>query len=223
MEKKYNKSRIGETYITNENLGCYSCRVVDGSNKPGYCTIQIGSYTAERTFNNVKKGKIKFPYHPSVYNIGYLGDGCYSCTKDIKVYKIWHHMLERCHDVKLHKKYPTYKNTVIYKEWYNFQNFAEWFYKKSNYKEGWHLDKDLLSIGNKVYSPATCIFIPQALNTFMTNKKLDNTSGCIGVIGRYKNKQIASLQYKLARKKEANKWKEKMKGILPQKVINNIK
>ena len=245
MEKKYSRSHIGEVHRTKENLGSYSCKIIDGSNKPGYCTIQIGNYIAERTFNNVKKGKIKSPYHPSVYNTGYLGGGCYSCTKDAKVYKTWSGMLERCYDPKLHKKYPTYNGITVCKEWHNFQNFAKWFYEESNYQEGWHLDKDLLSKkDNKKYSPKTCIFIPQALNSFMTNTKLDNTSGCTGVsfdskrnrwvaqihknnkytmIGRYKNKSIATLQYKMARKKEADKWKEKMISILPQKAINNIK
>ena len=34
----------------------------------------------------------------------------------------------------------------------------EWFDK--NYIEGWHLDKDLIVKGNKVYSPTTCMLPP---------------------------------------------------------------
>lgn len=31
------------------------------------------------------------------------------------------------------------------------------------------MDKDMLAAGSKIYSPATCIFIPQWLNKFMTS------------------------------------------------------
>ena len=33
------------------------------------------------------------------------------------------------------------------------------------------MDKDVLADGSKVYSPATCVFIPQWLNKFMTSFK----------------------------------------------------
>ena len=161
-----------------------------------------------------------------------------------QAYTIWHSMLQRSYDSNYHKKEPTYKSVVVYEEWHNFQNFAEWFYTKSDYQEGWHLDKDLLSTDNKIYSQATCLFIPRKLNNFLANVQLNNTSGYTGVswykptnkwaariyvdekpkhLGYYTNKQIAALMYKLARRKEANKWKEKMQGTLPQKAINGIK
>lgn len=244
MEKKYNRSRIGEEFTTNEG---YTCKVIDGSSKIDYCTIQIDDWISQNYYRHVKNGAIKYPYHPSVFNIGYLGEDIYTSRvnkKPTKAYTIWTNMFRRCYDIKCQERQPTYKGITIDEEWHNFQNFAKWFYEESNYREGWELDKDLLSVDTKVYSPKTCIFIPKVLNSFLANKLSSNKSNEIGVdyikstnkwraqiriegkkvhLGTFKNKQIAALTYKLARKKEANKWKEKMKGTLPQQAINNIK
>ena len=51
-------------------------------------------------------------------------------------------------------------------EWHKFSAFKRWY--AEHYVAGWELDKDLLS-ADKVYSPATCLFIPQWLNKFMTS------------------------------------------------------
>jgi len=237
MEKKYSRSHIGEVHRTKENLGEYTLKIIDGGSKKGYCTILIKGWTTEVQYTNIKAQNIRYPYHRSVCSIGFFGEGEY--TSNSKSYGVWCSMLKRCYSEIHLKNSPTYKGVTVCKEWHNFQNFAKWF--EENYVEGWHLDKDLLSADSKIYSPNTCIFIPQALNSFLSNtSNSSNTSGTIGVlldketnkwkakigrktIGRYKNKKVAALMYKLARKKEANKWKKEMTGILPQHAIESIK
>lgn len=144
--------------------------------------------------------------------------------KNIKSYDCWKDMLKRCYSPREQEKRPTYKDCSVIEEWHLFSNFKKWY--DENYKEGYHLDKDLLYEGNKVYSPITCIFLPRKINNFFSNKQSNNTSGYTGVscdnkakkyeaeisnfetgkkqkLGRFKDPQIASEAYKLARYKNS--------------------
>lgn len=56
-----------------------------------------------------------------------------------------------------------YSDVEVCDEWLIFNNFYSWF-ADQYYEDGWHLDKDLLSIGNRIYSPKTCIMIPPEIN-----------------------------------------------------------
>lgn len=83
-----------------------------------------------------------------------------------KSYVAWKHMLERCYSNNKHNSSPTYINCTVCNEWKSFSNFKQWF--DNNYVEGFELDKDVLVEGNKIYSPDTCRFIPQYLNTLLS-------------------------------------------------------
>lgn len=195
--------------------------------------------------NQMKERRFKNPYLPSVFGIGYLGIGKYHTRANNKptyCYICWKHMMERAYDPKYHIKFPTYTNVTICNDWHNFQNFAEWF--EINYIEGYHLDKDLLQtdITNKIYSPNTCVFIPDFLNYFIKSNLLaSNTSGYTGVtydkpskkwmvtiydynrkvnknLGRYKNIEDAIIVYKKERSKIAEIVKNK---IIDLKLYSN--
>jgi len=241
--KRYSRAHIGKTYTTNEG---YDCEIIDGGSRNHYCTIKIENWITEVCYDSVKKGVIKYPYHPSVHDVGFTGEGKYKAWENrklTKAYILWHGMLRRAYDDKFHESRPTYKDVEVSEEWHNFQNFAKWF--EDNYVEGWHLDKDLLSEGKKVYSSETCIFIPAELNLFLTNNKLTNNSGFTGVsyhkkakkwradinngkgnrlhLGRYNTKEEAGKAYDKKRAEYAKEWQNKMQGILPEKVIEKIK
>ena len=113
---------------------------------------------------------------------GYFGEGKYKSRDEngnkTKCYDTWRHMLTRCYNKKYKEKHPTYNDTTICEEWLCFQNFAEWY--EDNYYEiegeRMHLDKDILFKNNKIYSPETCVFVPQRINELFikTNKLRGN-------------------------------------------------
>ena len=93
-------------------------------------------------------------------------------SKNIWQHKIWHSMLSRCFCEKLKQRSPTYIGVTVCAEWLYFGNFFEWVNKEVGYKGkpvGLHLDKDLMVKGNKVYSPDTCSFVPDAINLLLSS------------------------------------------------------
>ena len=107
---------------------------------------------------SIKKNKTK------IYNVA---TNDLLCIKGDIAHKRWEGILCRCYSDS--EAYKTYKDCSVCEEWLTFSNFKEWFDKY--YIEGWHIDKDILSKGNKVYSPDTCCFVPQEINNFFTSKR----------------------------------------------------
>ena len=93
-----------------------------------------------------------------VYDDPFIGK-----TPQAKYYKVWLSIYFRCYSPRCHQKLPTYMNCSVSKEWIYLSNFREWF--NQNYVEGYHLDKDLLFPGNKVYGPNTCVFVTSNINS----------------------------------------------------------
>ena len=96
-----------------------------------------------------------------------------------KSYLLWRAMMRRCYDEEFLLKHPTYRGCCVCDEWKTFSKFFSWF--KENYVEGYDLDKDLLTKGNKVYSPNTCCFVPHELNGFSCKCNAMRTNLPIGV------------------------------------------
>lgn len=113
---------------------------------------------------NLKKGTVKDRLLPNVCGVGYVGE--VKTPFDTKCYKTWHHMIERCYDLEVQKRSPTYIGCEVSEDWHNYQNFRVFY--EENYIKGYHLDKDLLVVGNKLYSKDTCVFVPQEINCFVT-------------------------------------------------------
>ena len=137
-------------------------------------------------YDHFKEGNIKCPYEPRYYGVGYLGEGEYKVRENGKLHRyyiIWHDMLKRCYDPKVHERHPTYKGCEIENYLLNFQHMGEWI--KDNYYEvpgeQMCLDKDILCKGNKVYSRETCIFVPQRINKLFTKRDNSRGSDPIGV------------------------------------------
>ena len=103
-----------------------------------------------------------------------------------RAYSVWNAMLQRCQKNKTH-----YESVTVDPEWYSFANFHAWW--KENYKEGYHLDKDIMGNG-LLYSADTCIFIPSWLNVFLTLREARRGDCPLGVsYHKAKEKYVASI------------------------------
>ena len=177
--------RVGEVNISNEN---YKMKIVEYNDTHNLLVEFQDEYKAivHTNYQAFKKGEVKNPYHPSVYGVGYYGQGKYKSRENnrkTKIYGYWVNMFQRCYDPYFLDKHPTYRDCIVCNEWHCFQNFAKWY--EDNYyaynEEKMCLDKDILIKGNKVYSPETCIFVPERINSLFVkcDAKRDNLPiGC---------------------------------------------
>lgn len=142
------------------------------------------------SYDHFKSGSVKNPYDRTVFNFGYIGEGKYKSTDT--AYTNWAHMIERCYDPKFLNANPTYRNTVVCDEWLNFQNFAAWYHENYYTIEGCRmsLDKDILVKGNKVYSPQTCVIVPDFINSTFGNIRTTLTGEALE---KHKLKRIARI------------------------------
>lgn len=171
-----------------------------------------------------------------IYGVGLNSKTKYPSTRHGKHtagYRAWRNMLERCYSAKLHFEKPTYLNASMSSDFFDFQDFANWYYNHPYSEIGYDLDKDILIPGNKVYSPDTCCFIPHELNSLLTDSgksrgrypqgvKLDkrsgkftcqiNKNGKIRHIGTFLTCDDAYEAYKLAKeeyvKERALEWRD---------------
>jgi hypothetical protein len=235
--------KIGDIFISNEG---YEMEVLEHFSWYNN-TVKFNDTNQTTLYNiqssHLRTGGISNPYHPSVFGVGFIGIGKYNSVNN-KIYPKWYGMIERGYCKKYKEDHLTYKDVTVCEEWYNFQNFAKWF--EDNWKphmEGWHLDKDILVKGNKVYSPETCCFVPQEINSLLTKSNKLRGELPIGV-GKYKNKYKAYFSinkkgyylgifdtaeeafqaYKTAKevwiKQVADKWRNQITEQVYQALIN---
>lgn len=116
-------------------------------------------------------------------------------TKGTSFYKAWFSMLTRCYNKQLQiTKHKSYVDCSVCEEWLTLSNFKEWFENPENgYRDGYHLDKDILVKGNRIYSPETCCFVPNEINSLFTKSNALRGKYPIGVIVSPYNKFIAKL------------------------------
>ena len=196
-------------------------------------------YETVAELGNIRNGKVKDPYSPSVFGIGVLGTKHLSKVNGVntKEYMLWAHMLQRCYSDTFKKKNPTYEGCEASENFKYYEYFYEWCHKQIGFGvEGFELDKDLLVKGNKVYSENSCVFIPVEINLLLVKRENMRGKYLIGVswnkrdkafvaqVGKnkgkrerlgYFNTEIEAFNaYKQAKesfvKEQANKWKGKI-------------
>ena len=237
------KDRIGEVKVNNQGtlmeiIEYRSTKDID------VLFVEYNWVSKHKRYSHFKDGSITCPYYPTVYNVGFTGEGKYKPMIDYKAYKTWCSMIERCYSEKYHEKFPTYKDCHVKDEWLNFQNFAEWFYENYYEIEGQRtcLDKDILVKGNKIYSPKTCIFAPERINSLFVKSnskrgetpigtdKLNNSkyeARCVILvngkkhrhhIGNYSTEEEAFCAYKKFKEEYIKGVADEYKDLIPNKL-----
>ena len=204
-------------------------------------------YTVEENWSAIRSGYIKDRSVPTTCGVGFIDVEGASIGKNMtKEYHLWNNMLNRCYNENILSSNPTYKDCHVSEEWRYLSNFKEWCHQQIGFdQDGFHLDKDILIKGNKVYSEDTCCFVPPEINSLIT--KADRIRGKypIGIyedkqagkfkvrisvvgkqkhIGRYYCEKEAFNAYKKAKetyiKEVANKWKDKIDPRVYEALMN---
>lgn len=201
-------------------------------------------------YQHIKENNIKNPYYPDNYGVGYLGVGKYKntingkttiqCTK-------WSGMFRRCYNEEERLKNPSYDKCSVDQRFHCLQDFGKWFDEKydSETMQGWHLDKDILVKGNKIYSPETCCLVPVQINSLFVKSNKIRGKYPIGVswnkeckkfvsnikknnelipLGKFNTIEEAFQAYKIAKeawiKEVADKWKPFIEERVYQAMYN---
>ena len=85
-------------------------------------------------------------------------------------YKKWAYMLARAYSGKR----SAYENVLVCQEWLTFSSFRSWM--ETQDWLGKDLDKDIVSPGNKLYSPSTCCFVAPEINSLLVGQGTSNCS-----------------------------------------------
>lgn len=104
-------------------------------------------------------------------------------------YRMWYDMKRR-HVIKfkdkIRPKCMRYLDVEVCEEWKLFSNFKRWAESKLSELGltslvGLTLDKDILVVGNRVYSPDTCCLVENRINVFFTKSDAKRGKYPIGV------------------------------------------
>lgn len=155
------------------------------------------------------------------------------------VYLKWKDMLRRCYDPKAIAKRPNYEFVTVDPRWHSFTNFfcdiQEMFGFTEDDFQALHLDKDILVLGNHVYSKDHCVLVPQELNNFFHS--MDGKKGfkiCNGKyqariqdgvpvhIGTFETEQEAIHAYNVYKTKRAKDLAVKYNGFVDSRVIARL-
>lgn len=203
------------------------------NNKEVYVKFIETGYETKAGLSDIRNGKVKDRLVSSVCGVGVIGDETTKVnSKVLKEYLLWHNMLKRCYCEKLHKRKPSYETCEVSENFKSYPYFKEWCNSQIGFnQDGWHLDKDILVKGNKVYSEDTCCFVPKEINILLVKHDKRRSDYLLGVdchknrkqfrarcsdkhLGWFNTELEAFHVYKQAKeqyiKELANKWKDQI-------------
>lgn len=96
-------------------------------------------------------------------------------------YNVWNNVMLRSNRTgNYSNKFPTYSDCSCSESFAVFNTFKKWYVNQVGYDKQYHIDKDLLFEGNKIYSENTCILLPREINVLF---KVTYSSSTIGLVG----------------------------------------
>ena len=154
-------------------------------------------------------------------------------------------MLQRCYSDSYKKKRPTYIGCEVSDKFKSYEYFYEWCHSQVGFgNQDWHLDKDLLIKGNKVYNESTCVFLPKEINLLLIKRDNNRGEHLIGVcwhnaskafvaqvsknngkqehLGLFKTETEAFNAYKHAKESFVKEQAEKWKGKIDDRAYNAL-
>lgn len=165
------KMQVGEIYAT---VSGGDAKVVEYVNARNIVVEFINTgFKKTCSAGNLRIGMVADDSLPSFLGVGIVDiSTSHENRKPLKPYKLWKDMLSRCYSGKSH--YLSYKGCSVSENFKRLSYFTNWCKNQKGFgQEGWHLDKDILGKGNKVYSEDTCCFLPKEINCiFGTNAKV---------------------------------------------------
>ena len=242
----HNQTKSGDIFHTNQGG---SVTVVDFINSRNVIVRHNDTqgHISKVNYHDLKLGKVKNPYLPSVHGIGFIGYGDFRASVNgVKTteYQTWKNMITRCYCAKSQERVDTYIGCKVHHTWHNFQTFAEWLTSSEFFGRGYELDKDILVRGSRIYSPETCSLIPQELNTLLCEStksrgKYPTGTGFHKASGKYRaylaiNSHTEHLglfnclsdarkAYKTEKESYVKRKAEEWFGLVDNRVINSLR
>lgn len=238
-----NEDRLGERRRNNQGE---LMEIIEYISSRDLTVRFIGTNTTKKcAYKEFKNGHVRDNFYPSVCGVGYIGDTSITMgNRQVKQsYKVWSGMLLRCYSNKHRNNNPSYVDCWVCKEWLCYANFEKWY--DDNYyeicEEKMQLDKDILVKGNKIYSPQTCVFVPQRINALFTkhdagrgkypigvhysraNKKFEATpSGKHKWLGYYDSVEDAFRAYKKCKEEHIKEVANEYKDFIPKTLYDAL-
>lgn len=158
--------------------GGYEAHSISKNGKQVLVQFPNTGYVTTVGIDNARAGKVRDPFEPSWYGVGYLGlpDESLSYLKQAR--QLWQNMLKRCYSEVDERGY--FGRATVDERWFSFENFAndikhlkgfsDWLKGHTDSYCASNLDKDFYVPGNTVYARQYCRFLPQAYNKSLGKK-----------------------------------------------------
>ena len=235
---KSNRSlnRVGERRIMNCGLEVEIVKYINNQNMD-ILVINTGEIIKHRSYCDFKKGKIRPSNIETICGWGIVDCKAVDETGEcFKSFNVWRTMLQRTKNSEYKSTHKCYECVDCCEEWKYYSNFKKWYednYYETKFGDKMCLDKDILIKNNKLYSPKTCIIVPERINLLFIYKSKNGLPCGVGYdksrkkyraqmnnkfLGRFDTPEEAFYSYKEAKEKEIKKVADEYKDDIPQKL-----